>query len=106
MRRGRISREQLLRNFASALAACMEGRGVRTHTGLDTTTENALWAIARARPEPPDELVAAAFRAFAGQLDGSNAVRERKEFIHKLVQRGMDEEDARKMIERGFGRGR
>ncbi|WP_330298313.1 hypothetical protein [Streptomyces sp. NBC_00503] len=89
-----------MRNFASALAACMEGRGVRTHTELDMTTENALWAIARARPEPPDELVAAAYRAFAGQLDGTNAVAEREAFVQKLIQRGMSEEIARE-----FGRG-
>ncbi|MCP3759469.1 hypothetical protein [Streptomyces sp. TBY4] len=88
MRYGRPSREQLRRNFDSVLTDVLSGRGVRTETGLDTPTENALWAIARARPDAPDALVAAAYRAFAGQLDGTNAAAWRAETARRIAARG------------------
>ncbi|WP_329389564.1 hypothetical protein OG625_36590 [Streptomyces sp. NBC_01351] len=87
MRRGRPSEGQLRANFESALAGALEGRGVRTETGLDQQAEKALWAIIRARPDVPDELVAAARQAFAGQLDGSNAVQRRAEMARRLADR-------------------
>ncbi|MFI6870204.1 hypothetical protein [Nocardia sp. NPDC050406] len=87
MRSGRPSVEQLQRNFHSVLADVMDGRGVRTETGLDQDTETALWAIARAHPNISDELVGAAYRAFSGQLDGSNAARWRDEVARKLAER-------------------
>lgn len=85
MRSGRPSPEQLRRNFESVLADALSGEGVRTETGLDNDTETAVWAIARAYPNVPDELVAAAYRAFAGQLDGSNAARWHAELASKLM---------------------
>ncbi|MCM1971024.1 hypothetical protein [Streptomyces sp. G1] len=88
MRYGRPSTEQLRRNFDSVLTDVLSGRGVRTETGLDTPTENALWAIARARPSAPDALVAAAYRAFAGQLDGTNAAVWRAEMDRRIAARG------------------
>ncbi|MDD9377256.1 hypothetical protein M8Z33_11325 [Streptomyces sp. ZAF1911] len=88
MRHGRPSTEQLRRNFDSVLTDVLSGRGVRTETGLDTPTENALWAIARARPNAPDALVAAAYRAFAGQLDGTNAAAWRAEMDRRIAARG------------------
>lgn len=93
MRSGRPTKEQLRRNFDSVLTDVLSGRGVRTETGLDTPTENALWAIARARqnvpgaPDVPDELVAAAYRAFAGQIDGANAAEWRAEMARRLAER-------------------
>lgn len=88
MRHGRPSQEQLRRNFESVLTNVLSGRGVRTETGLDTPTENALWAISRAFPEAPDALVAAAYRAFAGQIDGSNAAAWRAETDRRIAERG------------------
>ncbi|MEU0540339.1 hypothetical protein [Nocardia sp. NPDC005978] len=87
MRSARPSEEQLRRNFDSVLSEVSAGRGVRTETGLDEQTENALWAIARAAPNIAPELVDAARAAFAGQLDGSNAVARRAEFDRKLAER-------------------
>ncbi|MFJ7206768.1 hypothetical protein ACIQWR_24965 [Streptomyces sp. NPDC098789] len=111
MRHGRPSEEQLRRNFDSVLTAVLSGRGVRTETGLDHTTQTALWAIARARPKAPnpaspanppeapealealvamEALVAAARRAFAGQLDGTNAAAWRAEMDRRIAARGAD----------------
>lgn len=87
MRSGRPSAEQLRRNFDAVLSEVLSGRGVRTETGLDQDTENTLWDIARAHPNASDELVAAARRAFAGQLDGTNAVARREELARKLAER-------------------
>ncbi|MFF3216560.1 hypothetical protein ACFYYB_38815 [Streptomyces sp. NPDC002886] len=87
MRHGHPGQEQLRRTFESVLTAVLSGRGVRTETGLDTPTENALWAIARARPNAPDALVAAAYRAFAGQIDGSNAAARRAEMDRRIAER-------------------
>ncbi|WP_306360356.1 hypothetical protein [Nocardia sp. CC227C] len=87
MRIGRPSDDELRRNFESVLAEVMVGQGVRTATGLDDDTQDALWEIARAYPDIPDELVLAARRAFAGQLDGSNADRWHEELARKLAER-------------------
>ncbi|MFZ3498615.1 hypothetical protein ACODT5_36215 [Streptomyces sp. 5.8] len=87
MRFGHPSQEQLRRNFESVLTNVLSGRGVRTETGLDSQTEDALWAIARAHPNAPDTLVAAAYRAFAGQLDGSNAAARRAEMDRRIAER-------------------
>ncbi|MFD6887376.1 hypothetical protein [Streptomyces sp. NPDC059957] len=87
MRHGHPSQEQVRRNFEGVLTDVLSGRGVRTGTGLDTQTENALWAIARARPNAPDALVAAAYRAFAGQIDGSNAAARRAETDRRIAER-------------------
>ncbi|WP_069161909.1 hypothetical protein [Nocardia altamirensis] len=65
--------DELRSNFEELLASVTSGSGLFTESGVDTETENALLAIARAYPEVPDDLIAAARRAFAGQLDGSNA---------------------------------
>ncbi len=84
MQAGRPSEEQLRRNFDNALAAASAGQGVRSESGLDLPTQDALWAIARAYPEIPEQLTVAARTAFAGQLDGSNAARRRAEFERKF----------------------
>ncbi|MFD5146401.1 hypothetical protein [Streptomyces sp. NPDC058401] len=88
MRTGRPSQEQLRRNFESVLTNVLSGRGVRTETGLDSPTENALWAIRYAFPDASDALVAAAYRAFAGQIDGSNAAAWRTEMDRRIAERG------------------
>ncbi|MCX4779341.1 hypothetical protein [Streptomyces sp. NBC_01264] len=88
MRIGEPSQEQLRRTFESVLTNVLSGRGVRTETGLDSPTENALWAIRYAFPEAPDALVAAAYRAFAGQLDGSNAAAWQAEMDRRITERG------------------
>ncbi|GAA1956917.1 hypothetical protein [Kitasatospora viridis] len=74
---------QLRRNFHHQLESVLAGEGLRTETGLDDRTDEALWAIVGAPPERHDELVAAAYRAFAGQLDGSNAAAWRAELARK-----------------------
>ncbi|WP_405133496.1 hypothetical protein [Nocardia sp. NBC_01388] len=79
MRRGRPTKEQLRQSFDRALLRSMTEGGVSSETGLDGETQNALWAVARAYPNATDELVEAAHRAFAGQLDGSNTARWRAE---------------------------
>ncbi|XVQ08068.1 hypothetical protein ACQP1W_36675 [Spirillospora sp. CA-255316] len=73
MRLGRPSQEELRENFAAELESVLSGGGLRSENGFDTEVDEALWTIARAYPNVPVELVAAAYRAFAGQLDGSNA---------------------------------
>ncbi|MFC5750961.1 hypothetical protein [Actinomadura rugatobispora] len=73
MRLNRPTQEELRENFATLLESVITGGGIRSESGLDMEVEEALWSIARAYPEVPAELVAAAYRAFAGQLDGSNA---------------------------------
>lgn len=73
MRTGHPTDDELRENFAEMLESVRRGGGLRTETGLDMETEEALWAIARAYPDVADELVEAARAEFAGQLDGSNA---------------------------------
>ncbi|WP_067696072.1 hypothetical protein [Nocardia jejuensis] len=87
MRSGRPTEEQLRHNFEAALAAALQGQGVRSSTGLDSPTQDALWAIARARPEAREDMVDAARRSFAGQLDGSNAARWREELERTIAER-------------------
>ncbi|PXX66590.1 hypothetical protein DFR70_103339 [Nocardia tenerifensis] len=65
--------DELWQSFATALAAVRSGGGVSSDNGLDLRTVDALWEIADAYPNIPEELIAAAHVAFAGQLDGSNA---------------------------------
>ncbi|MEV6771249.1 hypothetical protein AB0N05_21780 [Nocardia sp. NPDC051030] len=77
MRSGRPDAEQLRRNFESVLSAALQGEGVRSETGLDSPTQDALWAIARAHPNASDDLIAAARQSLADQLDGTNAARWR-----------------------------
>jgi hypothetical protein len=79
MRIGHPSDDELRENFAEMLESVRNGGGLRTETGLDMETEDALWAIARAYPEVSDELVEAARATFAGQLDGTNARARRVE---------------------------
>ena len=66
-----------MRIFDQALEAVLSGDGVSRRTGLDPDTENILFAIAWSYPDVPAGLVAEARRAFAGQLDGSNAAARR-----------------------------
>ncbi|MEV0105619.1 hypothetical protein AB0H42_04645 [Nocardia sp. NPDC050799] len=79
MRIGDPSDDELRENFAEMLESVRNGGGLRTETGLDMETEDALWAIARAYPEVSDELVEGARTTFAGQLDGTNARARRVE---------------------------
>ncbi|MCU1643437.1 MAG: hypothetical protein JWN03_3712 [Nocardia sp.] len=87
MRHGRPSEEQLKLNFEDMLTRVLEGRGLRTETGLDSPTRATLTEIARAHPNVTDELVEVARRAFAGQLDGSNSARWRAETDRMLAER-------------------
>ncbi|WP_187703038.1 hypothetical protein [Nocardia yunnanensis] len=75
MRSSRLGKEQLQSNFDFMLSEVSAGRGFLSSSGLDDETKHALRAIARAYPNVTDELVRAAYAAFAGQLDGSNAAR-------------------------------
>lgn len=87
VRRGHPSREQLEHSFARMLSMVLAGHGVRTCTGLDDETKNALRVIARAYPHAGEESVEAARRAFAGQLDGSNAARWHARHDRDLAER-------------------
>ncbi|MGW4529516.1 hypothetical protein ACWEOI_01060 [Nocardia sp. NPDC004340] len=73
--RGRRINAQLQGSFDFMLSRILSGGGFLSGSGLDEETMTALEAIAEARPNVPDDLVAAARTAFAGQLDGSNAER-------------------------------
>ncbi|MFF7636258.1 hypothetical protein ACFZB9_24385 [Kitasatospora sp. NPDC008050] len=75
MRFGHPSDQQLRAIFHHELEEVLAGRGPRTCTGLDDDTSQALWAISEAEAGDREALAAAAYRAFAGQLDGSNAAR-------------------------------
>ncbi|MFJ6770234.1 hypothetical protein ACIQOV_04515 [Kitasatospora sp. NPDC091257] len=55
------------------------GGGQRACTGPDDGTAEALRAIASTEPADREALLPAAYRAFAGQLDGSNAARRHEE---------------------------
>ncbi|WP_459549307.1 hypothetical protein [Nocardia sp. X0981] len=77
MRLNHPTRAELIENFEAELDSVRNGGGLRSETGLDMETGEALWAIARAYPDITEELVRNARKAFAGQLDGSNAERRR-----------------------------
>ncbi|MBV7707886.1 hypothetical protein [Nocardia nova] len=47
--------------------------------GLDKVVDDAIGEVAMGCPDPAPELIAAAERAFAGMLDGSNAARAQQE---------------------------
>ncbi|WP_280266723.1 hypothetical protein [Nocardia wallacei] len=96
MRLNPPTRAELRRNFEEELTSVCDGGGLSSDTGLDMETEAALWDIARAYPDVSDALVAAAHRAFAGQLDGSNhaASRARMEQMFEEHRRGRDSGDA------------
>lgn len=75
---------EMRRNFEGLLEKVRAGGAPHSDSGLDLDTEEALWAITRAHPDVPDELVAAARAAFAGQLDGSNAAARRAARARKI----------------------
>ncbi|MER7845739.1 hypothetical protein ABTZ03_17535 [Kitasatospora sp. NPDC096077] len=83
--------QRLRRVFEAALADALAGRGVPDCLGLDDPTDRALWAVYDAAigygacPRSREELVADAHRAFAGQLDGSNAARWREELARRFT---------------------
>ncbi|MER5635969.1 hypothetical protein ABT095_03310 [Kitasatospora sp. NPDC002227] len=77
MRHGRPTDQELRQIFHRELERVITGGGPRSCTGLDNDTARALWAIASAGPADRAALAPAAYRAFAGQLDGSNAARWR-----------------------------
>lgn len=87
MRHGYPDREELEESFEEVLAGVLTGRGVPSASGLDEDTKNALRAIFRAHPDITEDLVDNARRAFAGQLDGSNAARRRAEIDRRLTER-------------------
>jgi hypothetical protein len=84
MRLDHPTRAELVQNFDAELASVCAGGGLRSETGLDMETDEALWAIARAYPDVTDVLVTAAKDAFAGQLDGGNAERYRAELARQI----------------------
>ncbi|MFB7912088.1 hypothetical protein ACFC1T_37215 [Kitasatospora sp. NPDC056076] len=88
--------QRLRRVFEAVPAEALAGRGVATCLGLDDPTEGALWAVydaaTRRRAGPGagtvEELVAAADRAFEGQLDGSDAARWRERLARRFTEGG------------------
>lgn len=79
--------DELRQSFVDALTSVRGGGGVASDNGLDLRTMAALWQIADAYPVIPDELIAAAGAAFAGQLDGSNAA-AREAAIDRAFEQG------------------
>ncbi|MFC7219459.1 hypothetical protein ACFQLX_14950 [Streptomyces polyrhachis] len=77
MRKRHPTEDELRLAFEVELASAAAGGGVRTETGLDTRTENALLDIVMAFPVVSQQLIDAARAAFAGQLDGTNAEQSR-----------------------------
>ncbi len=72
MRTDYPSEDEMRANFEQMLASVCGGGGLRTETGLDNETEDALWAISRVYPHVPEDLVTAARAEFGAQLDGSH----------------------------------
>ncbi|GAB2725420.1 hypothetical protein [Kitasatospora kifunensis] len=91
MRHGRPSDQELRAIFQQELEEVLAGRGPRSCTGLDDDTSQALWDIFVAEPGDREALAAAAHRAFAGQLDGSNAAR-----WHADMERWFEEREQRR----------
>ncbi|MFJ9362873.1 hypothetical protein ACIRRA_00425 [Nocardia sp. NPDC101769] len=87
MRHSDPSDDELRANFDEVLTAVLAGHGVHTATGLDDDTQDALWAIAEAYPNATPELIDAARKALAGQLDGSNAERWAQEMDNWFEER-------------------
>ncbi|AUY54790.1 hypothetical protein [Streptomyces sp. CB01881] len=79
--------QELRQIFHGELERVLAGGGPRSCTGLDNDTAEALWAIATAEPADRKALVPALYRAFAGQLDGSNAARWHEE-LERRFERG------------------
>ncbi|MFJ8477376.1 hypothetical protein [Kitasatospora sp. NPDC094011] len=91
MRHGRPSDQELRQTFHELLERALTGGGPYSCNGLDDDTEETIWAIAAAEPADRTALVPAAYRAFAGQLDGSNAARRDEE-----MERWLDEREQRR----------
>ncbi|MEU1286948.1 hypothetical protein [Kitasatospora sp. NPDC005856] len=87
MRHGWPTDQELRQTFHAELERVLTGGGPRSCTGLDNDTDDALWAIASAEPADREALVPAAYRAFAGQLDGSNAARWHEELELRFAER-------------------
>ncbi|WP_189382337.1 toxin-antitoxin system YwqK family antitoxin [Streptosporangium nondiastaticum] len=91
--------DQLKKTFVAVLGEVLSGQGIRSCTGLDMDTDDALWEIAAHYPEVSLDLVDAARAAFAGQLDGSNAARWHAEIQRKFK----DRQEGRRASARGSG---
>ncbi|MBD0691765.1 hypothetical protein [Streptomyces sp. CBMA123] len=83
---------RLRRVFEAALADAAAGRGVVSCLGLDCETDDALLAVYDAAigyraTGSREELVAAARRAFEGQLDGTNAARWHEQLARRFTER-------------------
>lgn len=83
---GHPSDEQLRLSFDAMLEQVLSGRGLRTETGLDLPTVQALRAVGAAFPNASQELIAQARKTFSGQLDGSNAAARRAEMDRLLAE--------------------
>lgn len=86
MRFDRPTEAELVANFEAALESVRSGGGLNSETGLDMETEAALWVIAGAHPQVPDDLIEAARVEFAAQLDGSHAAARRAALERRFAQ--------------------
>ncbi|MER7767171.1 hypothetical protein [Kitasatospora sp. NPDC096140] len=84
MRDRRPTDRELRQIFHAELERVLTGGGPRSCSGLDNDTDKALWAIASAEPADREALAPAAYRAFAGQLDGSNAARWKEDLRRRF----------------------
>jgi hypothetical protein len=101
MRHGWPTGQELRQIFHEELERVLAGGGPRSCTGLDNDTAEALWVIASVEPADREALVPTAYRAFAGQLDGSNAARWNEDLERWFEER----EQRRRQARRGEGSG-
>ncbi|MER7584515.1 hypothetical protein [Kitasatospora sp. NPDC097691] len=92
--------QELRQTFHEELERVLVRGGPRSCTRLDEDTSEALWAIASAEPADRKALVPAAYRAFAGRLDGSNAARR-----HEDQERWFEEREQRRQGKAGAAPG-
>jgi hypothetical protein len=85
-----LTPEKLRGNFEIMLEFARTEGILYTETGLDAEVTAALADVAGECPDPLPELIVAAQRAFAGQLDGSNAARAQEKLLEIFIRAASD----------------
>ncbi|WP_410874336.1 hypothetical protein [Nocardia sp. A7] len=73
--------------FEVLLSRALKGCVVPSCVDLDMRTIAALNRVAGAYPDADQGLVEAAHSALAGQMDGSNAIKDRDELMRRVLER-------------------
>ncbi|WP_024800392.1 hypothetical protein [Nocardia sp. BMG51109] len=84
MREEDPSDDELRRNFERELRSVTTGGGLTSESGLDSETEDALWAIADAYPDIPATLIDTARATFAEQMDGTHDAARKAALARKI----------------------